>query len=132
MALERGAGQIVTGSFPNLTAICEFLLSRHQNVVLGCAAWKDRPNIEDMLFAGAVIGRVKHHFTINCDSSKIAETLYDAAQPDLYEFMKQKNASHYVRLSSYELEKDIRYCVTADVANILPFYEEGKLVVHKK
>jgi len=132
MALERGAGQIVTGSFPNLSAVCEFLLSRHQNVVLGCAAWKDRVNIEDMLFAGAVINRVKDHFSINCDSSKIAETLYDVARPDLYEFMKEKNASHYLRLTVYDLQKDIRYCLTADVANVLPFYQDGKLVIHRK
>jgi 2-phosphosulfolactate phosphatase len=132
MALERGAGQIVTGSFPNLTAVCEFLLSRHQNVVLGCAAWKDRVNIEDMLFAGAVINRVKDHFAINCDSSKIAETIYDVAKPDLFEYMKQKEASHYLRLMGYDLEKDIRYCLTNDVANVLPFYQEGKLVIHKK
>ena len=132
MALERGAGQIVTGSFPNLTAVCEFLLSRHQNVVLGCAAWKDRVNIEDMLFAGAVINRVKDHFAINCDSSKIAETLYDVAKPDLFEYMKEKQASHYLRLIGYDLENDIRYCLTNDVANVLPFYQEGKLVIHKK
>ncbi|RYF87253.1 MAG: 2-phosphosulfolactate phosphatase [Chitinophagaceae bacterium] len=132
MALERGAGQVVTGSFPNLTAVCEFLLSRHQNVVLGCAAWKDRVNIEDMLFAGAVISRVRHHFAINCDSSKIAETLYDVAKPDLFEFMKQKDASHYLRLIGYDLEKDIRYCLTDDVANVLPFYQEGKLVIHRR
>jgi 2-phosphosulfolactate phosphatase len=132
MALERGAGQVVTGSFPNLSAVCEFLLSRHQNVVLGCAAWKDRVNIEDMLFAGAVISRVKEHFAINCDSSKIAETLYEAASPDLYEFMKNKNASHYLRLTGYNLEKDIRYCLTNDVANVLPYYQEGKLIIHRK
>jgi len=132
MALERGAGQIVTGSFPNLTAVCEFLLSCNQNVVLACAAWKDRVNIEDMLFAGAVISRVQDHFSINCDSSKIAGTVYDAAKEDLYEFMKEKNASHYLRLSGYGLEKDIRYCLTDDVANVLPFYQDGKLVIHRK
>jgi 2-phosphosulfolactate phosphatase len=108
------------------------LLSRHQNVILGCAGWKDRVNIEDTLFAGAVIAQVKDHFSINCDSSKIAETLYETAQPDLFGFMQSKNASHYLRLTGYDLEKDIRYCLTKDVANVLPFYEEGKLVVHRK
>ncbi|HTF29199.1 MAG TPA: 2-phosphosulfolactate phosphatase, partial [Flavitalea sp.] len=132
MALERGAGQVVTGSFPNLTSVCEFLLSRHQNVVLGCAAWKDRVNLEDLLFAGSVINRVKQHFAINCDSSKIAETLYETAQPDLYEFMKEKDASHFLRLTGYGLEADIRYCLTPDVANVLPFYQGGSLIVHKK
>lgn len=131
MALERGAGQVVTGSFPNLSAVCEFLKSRHQNVVLGCAAWKDKVNIEDMLFAGAVINNVKEHFEINCDSSKIAETLYETASDDLYGFMESKKASHYLRLTGYQLEKDIRYCLTPDVANVLPFYQDGKLVIHR-
>lgn len=128
MALDRGAGQIITGSFPNLSAVCDYLLNQDLPVVLACAAWKDRVNIEDMLFAGAVINRVKENFNINCDSSQIAETVYLEAKKDLYEFMKAKNASHYQRLSGYGLEKDIRYCLTADVAPVLPFYENGKLI----
>jgi 2-phosphosulfolactate phosphatase len=88
-------------------------------------------NIEDTLFAGAVISRIKHHFSINCDSSQVAETMYNEAKADLYEFMKLKNASHFHRLSRLGLEKDIRYCLTADIANILCLYEQGKLVKGK-
>ena len=131
MALERGASHIIVGSFPNLSAVSNHLISQQQNVILGCAAWKDRVNMEDMLFAGAVISKVKEHFSINCDSSQIAETMYSKAKKDLYEFMKEKDASHYHRLTGFGLEKDIRYCLTADVAHVLPFYEEGKLIVHK-
>jgi len=132
MALDKGAGSIITGSFPNLSSVSDYLLSQKQNVILGCAAWKDKVNIEDMLFAGAVISRVKNNFLINCDSSQIAETIYNDAKGNLFEFIKQKNASHYLRLSNFGLEKDIQYCLTPDVANVLPFYEDGKLVVHKK
>jgi 2-phosphosulfolactate phosphatase len=130
MALERGAGHIITGSFPNLSAVCDYLIAQNQPVVIGCAAWKDRVNMEDMLFAGAVIHRVKSHFAINCDSSQIAETLYMKAKKDLFEFMKEKNASHYHRLMNFGVEGDIRYCLTPDCANVLPFYEDGKLVTH--
>jgi len=130
MALDKGAGHIVTGSFPNLDAVCSYVLAQRQNVILGCAAWKDRVNIEDTLFAGAVINRVKEHFSINCDSSQMAETMYTNAKNDLYGFMKQKDASHYHRLTNYGLEKDIRYCLTPGGANVLPIYEEGKLVAH--
>jgi 2-phosphosulfolactate phosphatase len=129
MALDKGAGEIVTGSFPNLSSVCDHISSSGKNVVLGCAAWKDRVNIEDMLFAGAVIAKVKDHFTINCDSSHIAETVYDKARKDLFGFMKKNEASHYHRLMGFGLEKDIRYCLSADVANVLPYYEEGTLVV---
>jgi len=130
MALDKGAGHIVTGSFPNLSAVCDYLLEQDQPVILACAAWKDRINIEDMLFAGAVINRVGDQFSINCDSSQVAATMYADARTDLFEFMKTKNASHYHRLSNYGLEKDIHYCLTADGANVLPFYEDGKLMVH--
>ncbi|MEP7106317.1 MAG: 2-phosphosulfolactate phosphatase [Ferruginibacter sp.] len=128
MAIEKGAKGIITGSFPNLSAVCEYLVVKKMPVILGCAAWKDRVNIEDMLFAGAVISRIKGHFDINCDSSQIAETLYNDAKGDLYEFMKSKNASHFLRLTKYGLEKDIRYCFQEDNANVLCMYEGGKLV----
>jgi 2-phosphosulfolactate phosphatase len=129
MALEKGAKEIITGSFPNLSAVCDHLIEMKQNVVLGCAAWKDRVNMEDSLFAGAVISRVKNYFDINCDSSHIAESMYEKGKKDLFSFIKNNNASHYYRLMNFGLEKDIRYCLTADAANVLPIYREGKLVV---
>ncbi|HMK04377.1 MAG TPA: 2-phosphosulfolactate phosphatase [Ferruginibacter sp.] len=128
MALEKNAKAIITASFPNLSAVCDYLVEQKQNVILGCAAWKNRVNIEDTLFAGAVINRIGKHFSINCDSSQMATVMYAEAKDDLFEFMKEKNASHYQRLSGYGLEKDIRYCLTEDVANILVVYEDGKLV----
>ena len=129
MALDKGAGHIITGSFPNLGAVCEYLLKTDRPVILGCAAWKDRVNIEDLLFAGAVITKVKKNFDIQCDSSRIAESLYANAKKDLYGFLKAKNASHYRRLSGYGLDKDIRYCLTTDTAPVLPFYDNGRLIV---
>ncbi len=128
MALDKNAKAIITGSFTNLTAVCDYLVAQKQNVILGCAAWKNRVNIEDTLFAGALINKIGKHFSINCDSSQIAISMYNDAKADLYEFMRSKNASHYQRLSGYGLEKDIRYCLTADIANILVVYEDGKLV----
>ena len=132
MALYKGAKDIITGSFCNLSAVCDYLKTHQSQTILACAAWKDKINIEDLLFAGAVIHRVKNEFTIDCDSSGIAETVYLEARDDLYGYMKDKQASHYKRLTNFGLEKDIRYCLTPDQANILLFYENGKLVVHGK
>ncbi|MEP7257157.1 MAG: 2-phosphosulfolactate phosphatase [Flavitalea sp.] len=129
MALAAGASHIITGSFPNLSAVSNYLINEKRPVLLACAAWKGRVNLEDMLFAGAVISRLKAHFSINCDSSAMAETMYSTAGGDLFEFLKQKGASHYHRLMGYGLEKDLRYCLTQDIANVLPFYENGRLAV---
>ena len=128
MALDKNAKGIITGSFPNISAVCNYLIQQNRPVILGCAAWKDKVNIEDTLFAGAVISRIKNYFDINCDASAMAETMYNDAKENLYEFMKAKNASHYHRLSNYGLEKDIRYCLTEDEANVLCIFKDGKLV----
>ena len=129
MALEKGAKEIVTGSFPNLSAVCNHLIEMKRDVVLGCAAWKDKVNMEDALFAGAVISRVRRYFDINCDSSHIAEAMFEKGKKDLFGFMQKNNASHFYRLMNFGLEKDIKYCMTSDVANVLPSYSDGKLVV---
>jgi 2-phosphosulfolactate phosphatase len=130
MALDKGAREIVTGSFVNLKAVTDYLIQQNNNVILACAAWKDRINIEDTLFAGAVIEKVREHFTIECDSSHIALNLYNKAAGDLFGFMKENNASHFNRLMSFGLEKDIRYCLESNLANVLPIYEAGKLKIY--
>ena len=129
MALEKGAKEIITGSFCNLSAVCNHIIEMKRDVILGCAAWKDRVNMEDALFAGAIISRVRKHFDINCDSSHISEAMYERGKKDLFSFIKNNNASHYHRLMNFGLEKDIRYCLTPDLANILPIYSDGKLMV---
>jgi 2-phosphosulfolactate phosphatase len=129
MALAKGATEIVTGSFLNFSAVCDHLVSLKKNVILACAGWKDKVNLEDTLFAGAVISQIREHFTVDCDSSNMAACLYEQAKDDLYEFMKTNNASHYHRLSNFGLERDIRHCLTKDVANVLPYYVNERLVV---
>jgi 2-phosphosulfolactate phosphatase len=127
MALNNNADKIISGSFPNLSAVCDFLSSENKNVVLGCAGWKDRFNLEDTLFAGAVINRIKKQFAIHCDSSLMAETMYLKHKNNLVDFAPK--LTHYHRLvERFGLIEDIKFCLTTDVANILPVYEDGKLV----
>ncbi len=130
MALDRNAKAIITGSFPNLSAVCNFLVEKNENVILACAAWKDKINMEDCLFAGAVISKIKEHFDVECDSSHIAETLYENAEKDIFAFMKKNEASHYHRLMGFGVEQDIHYCLTADTTNVLPIYKDGKLLLN--
>ena len=127
MALDNNADTIISGSFPNLSAVCEFLVAEKKNVVLGCAGWKDRFNLEDTLFAGAVINRIAKDFTIHCDSSLMAETMYAKHKNKIMEFAPK--LTHYHRLvERFGLIEDIQYCLTNDVANVLPVYKDGKLV----
>jgi 2-phosphosulfolactate phosphatase len=128
VALAANANAIITGSFCNISSVCDYLVRKKSNVVLACAAWKNRVNIEDTLFAGAVVNRIKQHFEMNCDASMIAESLYLQANGDLLNFMKEKNASHYHRLMNYGLLEDIKFCLTEDNANVLSLYSGGRLI----
>lgn len=128
MALNRGAREIITGAFLNLSAVCDHLVAQKKNVILGCAGWKDRVNLEDTLFAGAVVSRIREHFHVNCDASGMARNLYELAKDDLFGFMQHNEASHYHRLMGFGLERDIRHCLTPDLANILPYYQDARLV----
>ena len=128
MALDNNADTIISGSFPNLSSVCKFLIEQNKNVVLGCAGWKDRVNIEDTLFAGAVISKIKEHFTIHCDSSLTAELLYETNKNDIVGFAPK--LTHYHRLvDRFGLIEDINFCLTPDVADVLVVYEDGKLLV---
>ena len=126
MALKQGAKEVITGSFPNLTKVVNFLKEQNANVILGCSGWKHRFNIEDTLFAGAVIEAIKDQFTIHCDSSFMANQLYNMHKNDMPNYIK--TLTHWHRLAAYGLEEDMQYCVSMDVAPSLPIFKNGALI----
>jgi 2-phosphosulfolactate phosphatase len=120
------ANEIITGSFLNLGAVCDYLVSQKKNVLLACASWKDRYNLEDSLFAGAVYDAIGAHFEMNCDSTRAATHLYKAAKNDLYGFIQ--DSSHFLRLSKLGLQYDMEYCCKINEHNVLVKLVEDKLV----
>lgn len=126
MALKMGAKEVITGSFPNLSNVVAYLKAQNAPVILGCSGWKNRFNIEDTLFAGAVIEAVKDNFTIHCDSSFMANQLYNQQKDNLPDYIK--TLTHWHRLAAYGLEADMQYCVSIDTAPCLPIFKDGALV----
>lgn len=126
MAAE--ASQIIIGSFLNLSAICDYIISQNKDVLLACAAWKDKVNMEDALFAGAVVDRVKDSFEVYCDSGRITSGMYRNAIdfPSLIDYLKE--STHYKRLSSYGLEADMEYCTQVDIHPVVPLYDGAALL----
>ena len=123
----EGASEIVIGSFLNLKAVCAFLLGQKKNVLLACASWKDRFNLEDTLFAGAVVSAIQHEFEVNCDSARAARHLYDRSGGNFIEFLR--DSSHYRRLSAYGLEADMAYCATPDLHPVVPYLAGREIVI---
>ncbi|HRO41643.1 MAG TPA: 2-phosphosulfolactate phosphatase [Flavipsychrobacter sp.] len=127
--MVQDADTIITGSFLNLDSVCTFLKSQGKDVLLGCAAWKDRFNLEDTLFAGAVAEQLKDHFEINCDSARAARSLHKQAEGNYINFLRE--SSHYKRLSAFGLERDMEYCTTPNLHNVLPILHGKELIIHQ-
>ncbi|MEZ5046610.1 MAG: 2-phosphosulfolactate phosphatase [Chitinophagaceae bacterium] len=123
------ADEILTGSFLNLDAICSYIVSQKKDVLLACASWKDRYNLEDSLFAGAVYEQVQQHFAMNCDSTRAALHLYKAAKTNLYAFIQ--DSSHFIRLSKHGLEYDMEYCCMLNKHNVVVKLNGRELLIAK-
>jgi 2-phosphosulfolactate phosphatase len=125
---SRGASKIVIGSFLNQDALVEFLKKEKKDVLFVCAGWKNKFNLEDTLYAGAVAHDLiyKSGFDTHCDSTLAAMHLYSVAKHDLYEFLA--NSSHRMRLAKLNLERDIRYCLTPNQCPVVPVMK-GKFLV---
>jgi 2-phosphosulfolactate phosphatase len=126
--VARKAKRIIIGSFLNLDAVVDYLKKEKKDVLFLCAGWKNKFNLEDSLFAGAVANELvnKHDFDTICDSTIAAMELYKLAKHDLEGFLA--NSSHRKRLAKLDLERDVKYCLTPNQCPVIPVLE-GKFIV---
>ncbi len=125
---SRKASKILIGSFLNLDILCEYLVAQKKDVVLLCAGWKNKFNLEDTVFAGAVVEKLTADgsYQVDCDSAIAAKHLYNIAKNNLFDFLS--DSSHRKRLAKLDLERDIKYCLTPNQCPVIPVME-GKYLV---
>ncbi len=123
---SRSAVKVLVGSFLNLDAIAGYLKTEPYNVMVLCAGWKGRVNMEDTLFAGALIDRLKDSYALAEDSAIIAHRLYCDGKDNLVSYMA--NASHIRRLQKLGIQKDITYCLQHDLYDVIPVLRGNALV----
>ena len=129
IAKSAGAREIIIGSFLNLSAIVNYLSQTPNNILVVCAGWKGKVNLEDTLFAGAVVELLKDQFQPECDAPVAAQHLYNQAKHDLVDYLE--DSSHVRRLAKLNIFKDIEYCLTPDQYSVVPVLKEGALVSYE-
>jgi 2-phosphosulfolactate phosphatase len=118
--VAREAYKVVIGSFLNIDALCKWLLEEKRDVLLLCSGWKNKFNLEDALFAGAVtdeLSKLSDQFKLG-DGCLALKYLYQQAKKNPYKFLNY--SSHKERLSGLKLKKDIKYCLTPNQTNVIP------------
>ena len=121
--------EVITSSYINTDAVCNFILEGKKDVLILCSGWKGMVNMEDSIFAGCLSQRLLNSnlFQTSCDSVLITKELYANSSNDIYDFLK--DSSHRKRLNHLDMEKDIRFCLDPDfTSNIVPIYRNDRLI----
>lgn len=126
--VARNAYKVVIGSFLNIDVLCEWLIKQNRNILLLCSGWKNKFNLEDSLYAGAVTQKIcslSPDFKLG-DGCLALKYLFEQAQHEPIKYLS--HASHKERLAKLGLKKDIKYCLTPNQAPVIPVLE-GKYLV---
>lgn len=123
---SRSAVKVLVGSFLNLDAIARYLRSQPYDVLVLCAGWKGRFNMEDTLFAGALIERLKEEYMLAEDSAIMAWRMYNQGKDNLVSYLA--NSSHIRRLQRLGIQRDIAYCLQHDLYDVVPVLRGNALV----
>lgn len=123
---SKSAVKVMVGSFLNLGALATYLKDQQYDILILCAGWKGKPNLEDTLFAGALVERLKEEFMIEEDSALMALRQYQNAKDDLLSYVA--SSSHVRRLQRLGIQKDIAYCLQHDLYDVLPVLRGNALV----
>ncbi len=127
----KGSSRLFVGTFSNIDAVLEASLRAAERVVILCAGWENRINVEDTLFGGAFAEKLseKEELIIGSDSIRIALELWQQAKHNPLEYLK--NSDHYARLIANGAVNDAPYCLQMNTVPVVPCYDkqEGKLKI---
>ena len=128
VAIEKsmGADHVIIGSFLNIDAVSNWIRKKGKDVLIVCAGWKGKVNLEDTLFAGALMDRLQPEFSPSCDAPLVALHAYHGMKDNLLEHVQ--NSSHAQRLKRLNISRDIEYCLRENEFNVVPVLKDGKLV----
>ncbi len=129
-ALDQGAEHLCAGAFLNLSAVAAWAQAHGGPVLVVCAGWKGAFNLEDTMFAGALVQALAPvGFETASDAAIAARHLWAAAQADPYAFLQE--SSHVQRLArlSEDLRRDVAFCLTPDQYAVVPEWRGDGLVI---
>ena len=127
--LASSGNQVLIGAYLNLTALANYIRQEQKDVLVLCAGWKNKFNLEDTLFAGALAQLVLEddHFGSICDGTLGSIDLYNAARENMMGYISK--VAQNGRLKKNNLDDVIGYCHEKDLTDLIPVLNEDHLRV---
>jgi 2-phosphosulfolactate phosphatase len=126
--LASSGSQVLIGAYLNISVLAEHIRREGKDLLVLCAGWKNKFNLEDTLFAGALSEMVLEDdsFYTICDATLGAIDLYEAARQDMMGYIEKVAQRH--RLKKNNLDDVIGYCHEFDRTDLIPVLEDKTLV----
>jgi 2-phosphosulfolactate phosphatase len=127
--MAKESHRVLIGSYLNLQSLVEYICREDRDLVILCAGWKNKFNLEDTLFAGLLAEEVlkNQQFTTNCDSTYASVDLWNLAKNDLMGYLEKAAQRH--RLKKSKLDDVIGYCHTMNLTRLIPALKENYLTL---
>lgn len=127
--LASSGHEVLIGAYLNLTALADYIVASDRDLLILCAGWKNKFNLEDSLYAGALAQLVLQHdgFSTICDATKGAMDLYDIARKDMKTYIDKVAQRH--RLKKNGLDDVIDYCHEIDRTKLIPVFRDEAITL---
>lgn len=128
ISIAKKDHDVAIGSLLNLDAIAKWLIAQNRDVIIFCAGWKNKFNLEDTLFAGALSEQLVASglYDNSCDAVQASQVLWEKAKDDVYGFLE--NSSHRKRLAKLNIDSDVHFCLKVNQTTKIPVLKDGVLV----
>ena len=129
ISIAKKDHDVAIGSLLNLDAIAKWLIAQDRDVIVFCAGWKNKFNLEDTLFAGALSEQLVTSglYDDSCDAVQASQVLWEKAKDDVYGFLE--NSSHRKRLAKLDIDSDVHFCLKVNQTTKIPVLQGDVLVV---
>lgn len=126
--IASGSYMTVIGTFLNISSLTDWLKEQDRPVLLFCAGWKNRFNIEDTVCAGAMAEKLLSSglYSTICDSTLAAMDLWLLAKDNLTGYIEK--AAQRSRLREKGLDDCLEFCLSQDFTKAIPVMFDGALV----
>ena len=127
--LASSGHEVLIGAYLNLGALAEYIISQDHDLLILCAGWKNKFNLEDTLFAGALVELLlrDNQVTASCDSAHDDIDLYNVANINMMNYIEKVAQRH--RLRKNGLEDVIEYCHEIDRTKMIPVFRNDSITL---
>lgn len=128
--VAKNAAHLFIGAFSNIDALVDKCVQSGNRVVILCAGWNNKVNIEDTIFGGFFAEKLsrKADVVFESDAVRMAVEMWKLAKNNPLEYVN--NSDHYARLVANGVAGDAEFCFKENTVSVVPRYDkEAKRII---